>query len=107
VFGRVGTAAQSDARLPGKIVAAVETESPAIKRRRLIQSRRVCQTESCVFEGESSIFLWGDTLLLPDFKEFSRALATKTRGSGAGLCRGKILLLYSSTIAPSKSDLAA
>ena len=85
--GRAGIAAQSDVRLLGKIVAAVETESLAIKRRRVIHSRRVCRAEPCVFEGESSIFLWGDTILLPDFKEFSRALASKEGSLGAGLSR--------------------
>jgi hypothetical protein len=73
-LGRAGIAAQSDVRWPGKIVAAVETESLAINRRRVTHSRGVCRIGPCIFEEESSIFLWGDTVLLPDFKEFSRIL---------------------------------
>jgi hypothetical protein len=57
LFGSAGVSAHAESRLPGKIVAAaVEAETSAIKRRRVISCSRLSQRELLVLEGESDIF---------------------------------------------------
>src|ERR1700751_1056984 len=64
LFGSAGVSAHAESRLPGKIVAAaVEAETAAIKRRRVISRSRLSQREPLVLEGESDIFRGVRTIL--------------------------------------------
>src|ERR1700741_901059 len=70
LLGSAGTSAQAESRLPGKIVAAaVEAETPAIKRRRVISCSRFSEREPLVLEGESAIFRGSGAIILSRFHQ--------------------------------------
>jgi hypothetical protein len=70
LFGSAGASAQAESKLPGKIVAAaVEAETPAINRRRVISCSRFSEREPLVLEGESAIFRGSGAIILSRFHQ--------------------------------------